>query len=131
MTESQEDYLKMISFLSDAGEVRVTDIARCLGVSKPSVLKALKSLEEKALINHERYGSVLLTEKGKGLAAEIRERHELLKNFLRLKLNVSEVNAGKDACRMEHILSEETVELIIKIFKNEKKANYAMSLDII
>jgi DtxR family Mn-dependent transcriptional regulator len=122
MTESQEDYLKMISFLSDAGEVRVTDIARRLGVSKPSVLAALKSLEEKTLINHEKYGSVILTEKGKNLAAKIRERHDLLKSFLRLKLDVSEVNAGKDACRMEHILSEETFELIKKFVKGEKKS---------
>jgi DtxR family Mn-dependent transcriptional regulator len=122
MTESQEDYLKMISFLSDAGEVRVTDIAIRLNVSKPSVVVALKLLEEKSLIHHAKYGRVLLTEKGKSLAAEIRERHELLKNFLRLTLNVSEANAEKDACRMEHILSEETFELIIKIVKGEKNA---------
>ncbi|MDR3342164.1 MAG: metal-dependent transcriptional regulator [Treponema sp.] len=120
MTESQEDYLEIIGFLSDRGEVRVTDIAIRLGVSKPSVLAALKLLEEKVLINHERYGRVLLTEKGKYLAAEIRERHELLKNFLRLKLNVSEANAEKDACRMEHILSEETFELIKKCLKREE-----------
>jgi DtxR family Mn-dependent transcriptional regulator len=67
---------------------------------------------------------VLLTEKGKGLTTKIRERHELLKNFLSLKLNVSEANAEKDACRMEHILSGETFELIIKIVKSEKKASY-------
>jgi Mn-dependent DtxR family transcriptional regulator len=124
MTESQEDYLKTIGFLSDEGKVRVTDIARRLNVSKPSVVVALKLLEEKSLINHEKYGRVLLTEKGKSLAAEIRERHELLKNFLRLNINVSEANAEKDACRMEHILSEETFELIIKIVKGEKNARY-------
>jgi DtxR family Mn-dependent transcriptional regulator len=122
MTESQEDYLKMISFLSNAGEVRVTDIAKRLGVSKPSVLAALKSLEEKALINHQRYGGVLLTEKGKSVAAEIRKKHELFKKFLRFKLNVSEANAEKDACRMEHILSEETFEFIAKFVESEKKA---------
>jgi DtxR family Mn-dependent transcriptional regulator len=114
MTQSQEDYLEMISFLSDAGEVRVTDIASRLGFSKPSVLAALKTLEEKALITHERYRKVSLTAKGKDLAAEIRERHELLKEFLRVKLNVSEENAEKDACRMEHVLSGETLEQIKK-----------------
>jgi DtxR family Mn-dependent transcriptional regulator len=124
MTESQEDYLEMISFLSDTGKVRVTDIARRLGVSKPSVLTALKSLEEKALINHEKYGRVLLTEKGKGLAVEIREKHELLKKFLRLKLDVSEANAEKDACRMEHILSEETFEMIKKMFQAKRNLSY-------
>jgi DtxR family Mn-dependent transcriptional regulator len=110
MTESQEDYLKMISLLADAGTVRVTDIATHLGVSKPSVLAALTLLEEKAIVHHERYGRVLLTEKGRQRAAVIREKHELLKKFLRVTLNVSEANAEKDACRMEHILSEETFE---------------------
>jgi DtxR family Mn-dependent transcriptional regulator len=110
MTQSQEDYLEMVSFLSDEGKVRVTDIAARLGFSKPSVLTALKLLEEKALIRHERYGSVSLTEKGRELAGEIRERHMLIKEFLCKKLGVSEETAEKDACKMEHVLSEETFE---------------------
>jgi DtxR family Mn-dependent transcriptional regulator len=110
MTQSQEDYLEMVSFLSDEGRVRVTDIASRLGFSKPSVLTALRLLEEKALIQHERYGSVELTEKGRRLAANIRERHFLIKDFLQKKLKVSEENAEKDACKMEHVLSEETFE---------------------
>ncbi|MDR1256442.1 MAG: metal-dependent transcriptional regulator [Spirochaetaceae bacterium] len=115
MTQSQEDYLEMVSFLSDEGRVRVTDIASRLGFSKPSVLTALRLLEEKALIQHERYGSVALTEKGRELAAGIRERHFLIKKFLCKKLKVSEENAEKDACKMEHVLSEETFEKL-KLF---------------
>jgi DtxR family Mn-dependent transcriptional regulator len=109
MTQSLEDYLEMVSFLSDEGEVRVTDIASRLGFSKPSVLSALKSLEEKDLIEHKRYSTVLLTKKGTALAAEIRERHDMLTNFLHNFLGISSETAEKDACKMEHILSEETM----------------------
>ncbi|MDR0409331.1 MAG: metal-dependent transcriptional regulator [Spirochaetaceae bacterium] len=119
MTQSQEDYLEMVSFLSDEGKVRVTDIAARLGFSKPSVLTALRLLEEKDLIRHERYGSVSLTDKGRELAGEIRERHFLIKKFLLEKLNVSEEIAEKDACKMEHVLSEETFEKL-KFFVNSE-----------
>ncbi|MDR3356599.1 MAG: metal-dependent transcriptional regulator [Spirochaetaceae bacterium] len=110
MTQSQEDYLEMVSFLSDEGRVRVTDIALRLGFSKPSVLTALRLLEEKDLVRHERYGSVSLTDKGRELAGEIRERHFLIKAFLEKNLGVCEETAEKDACKMEHTLSKETFE---------------------
>lgn len=105
-----EDYLEMVSFLADEGSVRVTDIAARLGFTKPSVHAALKALEERGLIEHERYGDVTLTAKGRTLASEIRERHDLIKNFLLHALGVSPEIAEKDACKMEHILSEETLK---------------------
>ncbi|MDR1353521.1 MAG: metal-dependent transcriptional regulator [Treponema sp.] len=110
MTQSLEDYLEMVGFLSDDGEVRVTDIASRLGVSKPSVLTALKTLEEQGLLEHERYRSVTLTERGKEAAAEIRGRHDFLTAFLRNVLGVSPDIAEQDACKMEHVLSEETIK---------------------
>lgn len=109
MTQSQEDYLETVSLLSEkTGEARVTKIANELGLSKPSVSFALKMLEEKNLIRHERYGSVILTEKGRELAEGVRQKHELLKTFLETVLGVNSVIAEKDACNMEHALSEET-----------------------
>lgn len=110
MTQSLEDYLEMVSFLADDGAVRVTDIATRLGVSKPSVLTALKTLEEQGLLEHERYRSVTLTPKGVVRAAEIRKRHYFLTAFLRDVVGVDEETAEKDACKMEHILSEATLE---------------------
>ena len=110
MTQSLEDYLETVSFLADEGEVRVTDIASRLEVSKPSVLTALKILEEQGFLEHKRYGSVLLTQKGMLQAAAIRERHSFLTAFLRNILEVGEETAEKDACKMEHLLSEETLE---------------------
>ncbi|MDR1411049.1 MAG: metal-dependent transcriptional regulator [Spirochaetaceae bacterium] len=110
MTQSLEDYLEMVGFLSDEGDVRVTDIASRLGVSKPSVLTALKTLEDRGLLEHERYRSVTLTERGKEAAAEIRGRHDFLTIFLKDVLGVSPDIAEQDACRMEHVLSGETLE---------------------
>jgi DtxR family Mn-dependent transcriptional regulator len=110
MTESLEDYLEMVSFLSDEGEVRVTDIAARLGVSKPSVHTALKNLEEQELIQHKRYQNVTLTKKGGQRAAEIRKKHQFLTDFLVSVVGVDAVTAERDACKMEHVLSPETLK---------------------
>jgi DtxR family Mn-dependent transcriptional regulator len=121
MTQSLEDYLEMVSFLSDEGEVRVTDIASRLSVSKPSVLTALRILEERGLLEHERYRSVTLTERGKKTAAEIRGRHDFLTFFLHNVLGVSPDIAEQDACKMEHILSGETLQKMKALALSQKK----------
>lgn len=121
MTQSLEDYLEMVSFLADEGEVRVTDIAVRLGVSKPSVLTALKTLEEQGLLEHERYRGVTLTERGKIRAAEIRERHDFLTSFLRDVVGVSPKIAEQDACKLEHILSEESIDKMKMLASSKKK----------
>jgi DtxR family Mn-dependent transcriptional regulator len=121
MTQSLEDYLEMVSFLSDEGEVRVTDIAARLGVSKPSVLAALKTLETRGLLDHERYRTVSLTRQGIVQAQEIRKRHSLLTSFLMDIVGVGPENAEKDACKMEHLLSEESLEKIRALVKSKKK----------
>jgi DtxR family Mn-dependent transcriptional regulator len=115
MTQSLEDYLEMVSFLADEGAVRVTDIAARLNVSKPSVLTALKTLEERGLLEHKRYRTVSLTKKGAVQAAEIRKRHSLLTLFLQSIVGVDTKTAEKDACKMEHILSKETLGKIEKL----------------
>jgi DtxR family Mn-dependent transcriptional regulator len=110
MTASLEDYLEMVSFLADEGNVRVTDLALRLGFSKPSVITAVKTLEAQGLLEHERYGCIQLTEKGEQRAYEIRGRHNFLKDFLHETIGVSYETSEKDACKMEHILSEETLQ---------------------
>jgi DtxR family Mn-dependent transcriptional regulator len=112
MTQSMEDYLEMVSFLADEGVVRLTDIATRLGFTKSSVHSALKVLSERGLVEHKRYSPVSLTSKGLALALEIRERHNLIKNFLIHTLGVASETAERDACKMEHILSEETLDKI-------------------
>lgn len=110
----------MVSFLSDEGSVRVTDIASRLGVSKPSVLTALKTLEGEGLLEHERYRTVSLTKEGKRQAAEIRERHSFLTSFLRDIVGVNGETAEKDACKLEHLLSDETLKKMRAMVKVKK-----------
>ena len=113
MTESLEMYLETIGLLCDRAHLaRVTDIARELGVSKPSVHAALHELERRGLIEHQRYGEVFLSGSGREASSRIRRRHELLASFLRGTIGVGAETAERDACRIEHYLSEETMEKI-------------------
>jgi DtxR family Mn-dependent transcriptional regulator len=113
LTESLEMYLETIGLLREKTKMaRVTDIARELGVSKPSVHAALHELERRGLIEHEHYGEVFLSPAGKEASAEIRRRHGLLTAFLRNVVGVGPEIAERDACRIEHYLSKETMDRI-------------------
>ena len=106
--ESAEDYLESILVLSKkGGGVRSVDIAARLGVSKPSVSHAMKLLREDGYIAMDRYGTVTLLEKGEEIASRIYERHTVLTKMLEA-LGVSPEIARADACKMEHLVSEET-----------------------
>lgn len=112
MTQSLEDYLESIYMISATGRVaQVRDIARALGVTMPSVVKAIRELMRLGLATHEPYAGVDLTVKGRRLAKSVLGRHTLLRRFL-LKLGVSAKTADKDACLMEHIVSAETLDRI-------------------
>ena len=112
MTQSLEDYLETIYTISAEGcEAQVRDIARSLGVTMPSVVKAIRELGRLGLVAHEPYGGVALTANGKRAAKEVLGRHTLLRTFL-VKLGVSETTADRDACLMEHIVSAETIDKI-------------------
>ena len=112
MTKSLEDYLEEIHVLiRDKGAARVRDVALVLNVKMPSVVKAISELKKLDLATQEPYGNIELTEKGARVAAHVLGRHTVLKAFL-LKLGVSDRNAEKDACLMEHILSAETMERV-------------------
>ena len=113
MTASAEDYLEAIFILSQKSKnahVRVTDLASFLAVSKPSVTHAVGVLKEKGFLEHEAYGCIVLTPAGESCAANVLRRHNMIQRFLVHTLGVSEANAEADACRMEHILSAETIE---------------------
>ena len=112
MTQSLEDYLETIYLLiKDTGSACVRDVAKFLGVKMPSVVKALHELKSLELVNQEPYSSIELTKKGERLAKSVLSRHELLKTFL-IRLGVNPETADEDACRMEHILSAETLDKI-------------------
>lgn len=107
--ESEEDYLERILMLSkEKTNVRAIDIANSMNFSKPSVSIALKKLKEKLYVNvDESTGYITLTESGLSIASSIYERHQMIAKLL-MSLGVSEETALKDACKIEHDLSEES-----------------------
>lgn len=111
MTASLEDYLEAVFVLSGSNsQVRLTDIAAMLGVSKPSANRAVNTLTQNGFLKHEAYGAITLTPEGETYAASVLHRHKLLKHFLNGTLGVNEKTAEEDACKMEHVMSSETIE---------------------
>lgn len=110
--ESAEMYLETIYVLSqDAESVRSVDVAEHMGYSKPSVSRAVGLLKKAGLLTMEADGSLHLTEEGKAAAKKIFDRHNVLSAFLAL-VGVEEQIAAQDACRIEHVVSDETVAAI-------------------
>lgn len=111
LTPSTEDYLETIYRLRGIGKsgVRSSDVASQLQVAKPSVNRALRNLMEGGWITQEPYALIFLTETGQQLAEGIFNRHRTLQRFLRDVLGVEEPVAEADACRMEHVISEQTL----------------------
>ena len=106
--ESAENYLETILVLKKKnGVVRSIDIANDLGVSKPSVSVAMKNLREKNHITVTKEGFIYLTDTGRQIAEMIYERHRFITAFL-TSLGVDEKIAAEDACRIEHVISEES-----------------------
>ena len=110
MQESPEDYLETILVLSqELGNVRSIDVANRLGYSKPSISVAMKRLRENGFVTQDDNGYLVLTGSGLSIALKINERHNVLVQFL-MSIGVDEETAKHDACRMEHVISDETVE---------------------
>lgn len=116
INHSAEEYLEQILILLESkGYARSVDIAAALNVKKPSVSVAMKKLRENGYIDMEKRGRISLTDKGYPIARRINDRHKTLVRFL-VKLGVDEEIARKDACRMEHELSNESFEAISSAF---------------
>ncbi len=108
LTPSLEDYLEAVFDLGPPA--RVSSIAEHLDVAKASVTQAVHRLIEKGFVECARYGRVNLTAKGIRLARKVRNRHNTLVTFLEDVLGVPGAVAERDACALEHGLSDETAE---------------------
>lgn len=118
--ESGEDYLETIYLLSKHNPfVRSVDIANELGYTKASISRAMRILREEGLVTIADDGQVKLTKTGARKAMEIYDRHTLIRDFFIQILGVNEVTAQKDACKIEHVISEETY-LRLRAFMTEK-----------
>ena len=110
--ESSEDYLETILILGNKSSlVRAVDIASEMGFKKPSVRVAMKNLRQKNLITVADNGDIRLTEEGHKIADKVYERHQLISSWL-MMLGVHEKTALHDACRIEHIISEESFQAL-------------------
>lgn len=106
---SGEDYLETIYILEQrTGYVRSIDIATEMNYSKPSVSKGMSILRELGYIVMAADGQIKLTESGERRAKEVYSRHLVIREFFIRKLGVSASTAEIDACKVEHVISEET-----------------------
>jgi len=112
--QSAEDYLEKILMLNERlGYARSVDIANELKVTKPSVSVAMKRLRENNYIEMDRDGHITLLPAGRAIAERIYDRHKVLSAFLR-ELGVSDETAAEDACKVEHVLSEESFSAVCR-----------------
>lgn len=115
LTSHIEDYLEIIYLLEKKhGHAHVRDIAKKLKIKMPSVTEILGKLKEANLINYRRYGFVTLTRKGSRLAQNVYRRHQILYKFLHDVLGVDEEIAQEDACKIEHVVSPQTLSKLKK-----------------
>ena len=118
--ESGDMYLEAILVLAKkSGYVRSIDVSEYLGYSKPSVSRAMGILREGGYILVEKDGAITLTDSGKKLAETIYERHTVLSELL-IRLGVDEKTATDDACRIEHVISDESFHAIKQYYYQHK-----------
>ena len=124
LSASLEDYLEAIYNL--AGENNITrskDIAEQLGVSRASVTGALRELKKKGLCNYKPYDYISLTDSGRNVAAEIADKHEILKSFFTDVLSIRPCVAQKAACKAEHALGPEIIAKLLSFIEFARDHN--------
>ena len=121
--ESAETYLETILMLrTEKGRVRSIDIANELEYSKPSVSVAMRNLRESGHIAVGGDGYITLTKSGQEIAETMYERHRVISDFL-ISLGVDEKTAISDACRIEHVISQQSFERISEHFRQSTAAD--------
>lgn len=119
--ETAEDYVEAIALLIErGGEARVGDLARLMGVSHVTVSRIVGRIAREGLVTAVRYKPIVLTPAGERLAAEARERHEVVLGFL-LAIGVPRENAEIDAEGIEHHVSTETIDAMRRIARGASR----------
>ncbi len=120
--ESGQMYLEAIYVLQQKSDrIRAIDIGAYLGYSKPSVSRAVGILKNGGFISVDSDGFITLNDSGMALAEQMYDRHTVLTRAL-ISLGVSEEAAAKDACRIEHVISDESFVAIKKHFHKKKSS---------
>ncbi len=121
VSASLEDYLETFLSLEDEQKnIKMSEVALEIGVSKASVHKAIQALKERGLVEQERYKQLALTEEGRTIALNVRKRHNIIRSFLCDVLKVEKSVADEDACKMEHSISKETLDKLEQFLVNYK-----------
>lgn len=116
LSASLEDYLEIICNYAEAEKnIRAIDISKELKISRASATEALKKLASKGFINYERYETISLTESGKNIAQKVVSKHRILQNFFENILNLPEEEASLNACKIEHVITENAFNKIAQI----------------
>lgn len=122
MTIAMQNYLELIYELSLNGKkARVSDIAKQLGVSKPSVNNAVVVLAKNGYVDYEKYADIKLTDKGRKTAEFICSKHQTIKKLFIEVLNIDEKIADTDACLIEHVISDESIKAMQVFMENYQK----------
>lgn len=120
LQESGEMYLETIHILTRTmPAVRSVDVGEYMGYSKPSVSRAVGLLKNGGYINVDKDGFITLTQTGLALAEKIYDRHKVLTKIL-VSIGVSEETAAEDACRIEHVISDESFEAMKRHLSNKE-----------
>lgn len=118
--ESGEMYLETILILSNQkANVRSIDVANYMNYSKPSISRGIGILKDDGYVTVDEGGFLHLTESGRAIAEKIYERHRVLAAFFE-SIGISEETASADACRIEHVISDETFTAIKKFIEQNK-----------
>ena len=119
LQESGEMYLETILVLTKKNNaVRSLDVAEYRNYSKPSVSRAVKLLKDGGYITVDKNGFLWLTDVGREVAEKIYDRHRVIEEFL-VRLGVDKETAAQDACRMEHVVSDTTLDAIKRFLERQ------------
>lgn len=121
LTASLENYLEAILAIQEQHkEIKASEVAKKLNVSKASVTEALRILGSKGFLDYSPYAKISLTVKGEQRAKKIAEKHEVLYDFLTNILAIEKQEALETACKIEHVISEKILERLIAFLKFNK-----------
>lgn len=120
ISKSSEEYLKTMYVLKKQnGNIRVTDIAKKMNCTKPSVNKAIYNLKDNGLLNYESYGTIELTQEGENLAKKILEAYDIVYVFLKEVLNLDEEDAKQEAEKIKTTITDNTINKLAKYVHKE------------
>ncbi len=118
-TQNREDYLRALYILhEEKGQLRSSDVASYLGVSKPSVSEMVRRLNQEGLIRSAPYTKLQFTPKGKRMAEQLTSKHRIIERFLKDTLKIEGRKIHEEAHRLEHAFSNESIEKMRRMLHN-------------